>query len=118
MNSFNHYAFGAVYEWMMESLAGIKPASPGFQTLEIEPYLTDKLDFVKASYQSVQGPVSIHWKNAGPGYDVELKVPVPATVRLPFLIEEVAAGRHLFKVLPDDEETWFLDSIDALPALA
>ena len=49
---------------------------------------------------------------------VDIESPVPATVRLPFLIEKVEAGRHLFKVLPDDEETWILDSIDALPALA
>jgi alpha-L-rhamnosidase len=114
MNSFNHYAFGAVCEWMMESLAGIRPGSTGFQTLEVEPCLTDKFDFVKASYQSVQGTVSIHWRKAGQGYEVELMVPVPATVRLPFLIEEVAAGRHLFKVLPKDEETCVLGSIDAL----
>jgi len=118
MNSFNHYAFGAVCEWMMESLAGIKPGSNGFQTLEVEPVLTDKLDFVKASYESVQGSVSIHWKKAGQGYEVELEVPVSATVRLPFLTEKVEAGRHLFKVFPDDEETCLLDSIDAVPALA
>ena len=36
MNSFNHYAFGAVCEWMFESLAGIKPGAPGFQTLEVD----------------------------------------------------------------------------------
>ncbi len=118
MNSFNHYAFGSVCEWMFESLAGIKPGAPGFQTLEIEPCFTDKLDFVKASYESVQGKISIHWKKEGAGFVVELETPVPAKIRLPFLIENVQAGRHVYKVLPDDEETCLLDSIDALPALA
>ena len=118
MNSFNHYAFGSVCEWMFESLAGIKPASPGFQAVDIEPILTDRFDFVKAAYHSIQGPVSMHWKKAGQGYEVELETPVPATVRLPFLTEKVEAGRHLFQVLPDDEETCLLDSIDRLPAIA
>jgi alpha-L-rhamnosidase len=110
MNSFNHYAFGSVCEWMFESLAGIKPDAPGFQTLEIEPCLTDRFDFVKASYNSIQGPVSIHWKREGAGFVVELETPVPATIRLPYLTEKVEPGRHVFKVLPDDEETCLLDS--------
>jgi len=110
MNSFNHYAFGSVCEWMMESLAGIKPGAPGFQTLEIEPCFTDRFDFVKASYNSIQGPVTIHWKREGAAFVVELETPVPATIRLRSLTENVAAGRHVFKVLPNDEETCLLES--------
>ncbi|MDF7822610.1 family 78 glycoside hydrolase catalytic domain [Pontiellaceae bacterium B12227] len=113
MNSFNHYAFGVVCEWMFESLAGIKPGSPGFRTLEVEPCLTNRFDFVKASYDSVAGPVSIHWKKKGAGYVVELETPVPATIRLPYLTETVNAGRHVFRVLPDDEETCQLSSTEA-----
>ncbi len=117
MNSFNHYAFGSVCEWMFESLAGIKPGAPGFQTLEVEPCLTDRFDYVKASYDSIQGPVSIHWKREGAGFVVELETPVPATIRLPYLTEKIEPGRHAFKVLPDDEKTCPLDSIDLLPAM-
>ncbi|MEN8254107.1 MAG: family 78 glycoside hydrolase catalytic domain [Verrucomicrobiota bacterium] len=82
MNSFNHYAFGAVCEWMFESLAGIKAGSPGFQTLEIAPGLTDRLDYVKASYETVHGRVSIHWKKTEHGFEIELETPVEATVRV------------------------------------
>jgi len=114
MNSFNHYAFGAVCEWMMESLAGIKLASPGFQTLDIQPCLTDRFDYVKASYQSIQGTVSSHWKKDGVGFVFELHTPVPATVRLPFLTENVEPGRHVFNVLPADKETRMLSLTDAM----
>jgi len=82
MNSFNHYAFGAVCEWMFESLAGIKAGSPGFQTLEIAPGLTDRLDYVKASYESAQGRVFIHWKKTKKGFEIELETPVEATLRV------------------------------------
>ncbi|VGO11461.1 hypothetical protein PDESU_00005 [Pontiella desulfatans] len=118
MNSFNHYAFGSVCEWMFESLAGIKPGAPGFQTLEVAPCLTDRFDFVKASFDSLQGRVSIHWKKADAGFEIELETPVPATARLPFLTERVPAGRHLFKVLPDDEETCLLNSVAPQAILA
>jgi alpha-L-rhamnosidase len=113
MNSFNHYAFGSVCEWMLESLAGIKPGDPGFQTLEVAPCLTDRFDYVKASFESIQGPVSIHWKAVGAGFVVELETPVPATVRLPCLTERVEPGCHVFKVLPDDEETGLLSPTEA-----
>ena len=82
MNSFNHYAFGAVCEWMFESLAGIKAGSPGFQTLEIAPGLTDRFDYVKASYQTVQGRVSMHWKKTATGFEIELETPVEAMIKV------------------------------------
>lgn len=99
MNSFNHYAFGAVCEWMFESLAGIKPGAPGFQTLEIEPCFTDKLDFVKASYDSVQGRIFSHWKKIEDGFEFELETPVAAEVRLPAGVQQVEKGTHCFKVI-------------------
>ncbi len=98
MNSFNHYAFGSVCEWMMESLAGIKPASPGFQTLKIQPCFTDQLDFVKASYESIQGKISSHWKKTSKGWTLELETPVPATVILPDRIHQIDSGTHRFEI--------------------
>jgi len=97
MNSFNHYAFGAVCEWMFESLAGIKAGTPGFQTLEAAPGLTDCFDYVKASYESAQGRVSIHWKKTANGFEVELETPVEAMVRLPSGIQTVGKGIHKFE---------------------
>lgn len=118
MNSFNHYAFGSVCEWMFESLAGIKPGAPGFKTVEVEPCLTDRFDFVKASYDSIQGTVSIHWKKEGAGFVVELETPVNSTIRLPFLTENVEPGRHVFKVLPDDEEAYLINRTDCSTVVA
>lgn len=97
MNSFNHYAFGAVFEWMIESLAGIKAGSPGFQTVDVAPGLTDRFDFVKASYESAQGRISIHWKKTDQGFKIELETPVKTTVRFSSGIQIVNKGIHNFE---------------------
>ncbi|QHI69146.1 alpha-L-rhamnosidase [Tichowtungia aerotolerans] len=98
MNSYNHYAFGAVCQWMFESLVGIRPASPGFQTLEIKPCLTDRFDFVKGSYDSVQGRISSHWKKTSAGWIVEVETPVPAEVVLPTGTYRIEKGIYTFEV--------------------
>lgn len=98
MNSFNHYAFGAVCEWMFESLAGIRSTSPGFQTLEIAPCFTDRFDYVKASYDSVQGRIFSHWEKTSDGWILNIEVPVPAAVVLPNGTHQVEKGAHSFEV--------------------
>ncbi|MFA6173791.1 MAG: alpha-L-rhamnosidase C-terminal domain-containing protein, partial [Kiritimatiellales bacterium] len=97
MNSFNHYAFGAVCEWMFESLAGFKPGAPGFKRIIVEPCFTEQLDFVKASYDSIQGRISIGWRRTDKGFELELETPVDAEVRLRSGVRSVAKGTHTFK---------------------
>lgn len=79
MNSFSHYAFGAVGEWMFARMAGIEATSAGFTTLRIRPAIeAAPFDGVKASYRSVQGAIRTHWrKQAG---DASLRVTIPANV--------------------------------------
>lgn len=98
MNSYNHYAFGAVCEWMFESLAGIKPSAPGFHTLEIEPCFTDQLDFVKASYDSIQGRVAVEWRKTDGGFELEVETPGRAEVKLPGGVQKIEKGIHFFKI--------------------
>ena len=98
MNSFNHYAFGAVCEWIMESLAGIQPGSTGFQTVLIEPVFTEKFDFVRASYDSVSGPISVRWDKSEDGFTLKVETPVTTEIRLPDRTEQVNAGIHEFSI--------------------
>jgi alpha-L-rhamnosidase len=97
MNSFNHYAFGSVCEWMFESLAGFRPAEPGFARIIVEPCFTAKLDFVKASYESIRGRISVIWRKTNDGFFLYLETPVDAEVRLPSGIQCVGKGTHSFK---------------------
>lgn len=88
MNSFSHYAFGAVAEWMFSSMGGIQVASPGFGSVVIAPAI-DGAPFqgVTSRYRSVRGEFLSAWKRAGKDFVLSVKVPVNTTaeVRLPAL---------------------------------
>lgn len=70
MNSFSHYAFGVVTEWMFTDLAGIAPAEPGYKTILLRPQFPSKaiegvrepISWVKASHMSPHGRIDVHWK--------------------------------------------------------
>lgn len=104
MNSFNHYAFGAVCEWMMESLAGIKPGSNGFETVRVEPVFTERLGFVRASYDSISGTIAVEWERTDNGFTLKVDTPVPAEICLPGRTEKVDAGLHEFSIVSAPKE--------------
>ena len=61
MNSFNHYAYGAVGAWMYETVAGIQPADAGFRKLLLAPIPDKRLGFVECSLETVCGTVESGW---------------------------------------------------------
>lgn len=77
MNSFSHYAFGAVTEWMFSNMAGIRATTPGYRTFIIKPEIArEKINYVKATYHSVNGIISSSWKRSGDKLRVEIVIPV------------------------------------------
>ncbi|MBU3913881.1 MAG: glycoside hydrolase family 78 protein, partial [Nanoarchaeota archaeon] len=112
MNSFNHYVFGSVGEWMMCCLAGLNHDEnyPGWKRFIIRPRPDGGLTEVKAHYDSVYGRVASHWQWVGSAFTLNVSVPVNtvAVVYIPSekpeLIEEggmpvaEAPGVKLLKV--------------------
>ncbi|MPR33126.1 Bacterial alpha-L-rhamnosidase [Cytophagaceae bacterium SJW1-29] len=87
MNSFNHYAFGAVCEWMFENAAGIQPAEPGFARFIIRPEIdpksgTDRINQLQASYHSPNGPIVSSWKKEPDGLLMNVTIPVNTTAQV------------------------------------
>ena len=64
MNSFNHYAYGCVCEWMWETMAGISAdtSEPGFKRIIMKPIPDKRLEFVNAEYNSAAGIIKSSWK--------------------------------------------------------
>jgi alpha-L-rhamnosidase len=87
MNSFNHYAYGAIGEWMYRVSAGIDidPQQPGYKHILIQPRPGGGLTFVKASVHSMYGQVASAWeiKDGKLTLRVEIPANTTATVCLP-----------------------------------
>lgn len=83
MNSFNHYAFGAVNEWLFGNAAGLKVGEAGYRTFTIKPEIANTgLNYVKATYHSINGPIESAWKKSGKTLTLTTKVPVNTIARV------------------------------------
>ena len=103
MNSFAHYSFGAVCEWMFFALAGIDTEGPGYQRIVIRPTPPSPgsnpdgkpIDWVKAHYDSPHGRIVSNWKMGDGQFELETVIPAntAATVYLPAAsVESIREG--------------------------
>ena len=103
MNSFNHYAYGCVCEWLWETAAGIAadPTEPGFRHIIMKPVPDKRLGFVKAEYQSAAGLIKSSWRYSGNNWIWSFTIPkgATATVTLPgeTTSKEYKAGTYTVK---------------------
>jgi alpha-L-rhamnosidase len=91
MNSFNHYAFGSVNEWMFGNMAGIKADQPGYRTFIIKPEIaTEGINYVKATYHSINGEIVSSWKKEGNQISLQISIPVNtmASVFIPAISQD------------------------------
>ena len=100
MNSFNHYAYGAVADWMYGSAAGINsdPDRPGFEHIIFRPVTDRRLDFVKASIDTRRGTVASEWRRENGRIKYIFTVPEGccASAVIGGEKHEVGAGTHEF----------------------
>jgi len=117
MNSFNHYAYGAIGAWLYSTVAGINvdAAHPGYKHVILSPHPGGGLKYAKATLQTIYGQVVSSWRYEGDEFRYSVVVPpnTTATVRLPAAgtvsvngeivqgqVHEVAAGAYEFVVKP------------------
>ena len=81
MNSLNHYAYGAVSEWMYRHMAGINPVEekPGFKRVVICPKVDERFSFVKATFKSAAGYYESGWKREADAIHYLVTVPFDAS---------------------------------------
>ena len=82
MNSFNHYSLGSCGEYLFGYVGGIRPASPGFKTILIDPVIQDGLSWAKTRYTSIQGPIATFWKRDGKRLTLEVVIPPNTTATI------------------------------------
>jgi alpha-L-rhamnosidase len=100
--SHNHYSFGAVARWMYEELAGLRATSPGWSTIEVTPFPSERIEAASAATSTPFGPVSVDWRIDAVGARLAVAVPVgaTATVHLPGAVAESTreSGRPVVEV--------------------
>ena len=102
MTSFNHYAFGAVSDWLHHALAGLAPLEPGYRRVAVRPLLLDGFDHASSRVASPYGIAEVRWQRL-PSGAVEVVAEIPANtegvVTLPGRPEfRVGSGIHLWEL--------------------
>ncbi|WP_105971058.1 family 78 glycoside hydrolase catalytic domain [Streptomyces geranii] len=111
MTSFNHYALGAVADWMHRTVAGLAPTAPGYREFTVRPLPYRALTHVAAVHLTPYGEASVCWRRTNGRFHLDVVVPVGAraSVHLPGSAQPpvtVAHGTH----------TWTTDDPCLAPA--
>lgn len=96
MNSFNHYAYGSVADWLYEVVAGILPLQPGFKEIQIAPKIDARLGWADCSIDTRNGTVSSKWVIDGSTVRYDITTPVNASIIINSKEIKVAAGNYTF----------------------
>jgi len=102
-DSFNHYSFGAVCQFLFEYVAGIRPTfdAPGFQKIILKPVPGGSLTWAEASYKSKQGLICSGWKKEIGKFKYHCTIPCNARACLVLpdgSNHELAAGEYHFEI--------------------
>lgn len=111
MNSFNHYAYGAIAEWMFQYMAGLQPVddAPGFRKVKITPIPDRRIENLDMCYWSAAGMYRTKWMFSESGkLSLEIEIPFgcEAELTLPYApaelteMQKLTAGQYTFSYLP------------------
>jgi alpha-L-rhamnosidase len=82
MNSFAHYSFGAVYQWMVENIGGIRNDGAAYQRLFIAPQPGGKLTRAMTQYDSIRGPIQTRWQQQDGRLVLDVTIPANTSARV------------------------------------
>lgn len=92
MNSFNHYAFGSVGDYLYRHVAGIAALEPGYARVLLAPTVTAGLEHAEGTYDSVAGRVRSAWKRKPGGVEFEVTVPANVLAEIELTAPDGVAG--------------------------
>ena len=99
MNSYNHYAYGAIGEWMYNNLMGLKVNEkyPGFKRYTIEPIFDKNFEDIKGEFESNYGKIKVSWVRKNGKINLTLEIP-------PNTSSDVILNKN------KNEKNWILDN--------
>ena len=98
MNSFNHYAYGAVADWVYCRAAGIQvlEEAPGYKKVKIAPVPDERLDWLEAKLQTRQGQICSKWRKQDMVWRFDIETPVETTIVLDEREFVVGPGKYVY----------------------
>ena len=116
MNSFAHYSFGAVCEWMINDLAGIQSDGPGYEKIIIHPNppspgsnsAREPIHWVKAHYDSIHGRISSEWRRTENSFELKIEIPANTTATVYLPAKNVDSIRVGWRSLANSKDVKFL----------
>lgn len=98
MNSFNHYAYGSVADWVYEKAAGIRlpEEAPGFAAVKFQPMPDERMEWMEASIETRHGKISSGWRHTEGRIRYEICTPVAATVVIGGQEKKILPGSYVF----------------------
>ncbi|MEU4606182.1 glycoside hydrolase family 78 protein [Kribbella sp. NPDC023972] len=114
MTSFNHYALGAVADWMHRRVAGLAAGDPGYRTIVVRPLFTSHLTSASAKHLTPYGEAAVSWTRSDGQVRLSVTVPVGSRARVdvPGESEPVEVGHGTHEWTADDPAA----QLPALPA--
>lgn len=102
MTSFNHYALGAVVDWLHRVVGGLAPLEPGYRRILVAPRPGGGLEWAETSLETPYGLAAVRWEHDGDKLRVDVTVPdgTEAILRLPGAAEETLPGGLHRKYVP------------------
>jgi alpha-L-rhamnosidase len=102
MTSFNHYALGAIADWLQRVVAGLAPTESGYHKIAIQPCPLPGLDHASATHETPYGRATVNWRRHATHLSIEAVIPpnTTATVTLPGQTRPftVGSGQHSWTV--------------------
>jgi alpha-L-rhamnosidase len=82
MNSFNHYSYGAIGDWLYRDAVGLRESSPGFKTIEVKPHPGADFTQMRASQMTPYGRAVAQWRKTEGEFTLDVEIPVNTTAKI------------------------------------
>jgi alpha-L-rhamnosidase len=99
MNSFNHYAYGAIGDWLYRVVAGLEISKAGYKNILIQPQPTEKLSFAKATFESSYGKIESGWKRENGKITLKVHIPSNTTATIALIdakMDKITEGGKIY----------------------
>ena len=96
MNSFNHYSYGAIGDWLYREAVGLRESSAGFKTIDIKPHPGADFTQMRASQMTPYGRAAAEWRKAEGEFTLDVEIPVNTTAKIyvPLMAQGEVATPH------------------------